>query len=273
MAESEAYAIALKNTINEVRNICRDIQHTFIFNETGEIITGDADTPQNVMLRVIETFNDILERAETVGGVESINFEGEKGKVKLSCFGKYYLVMVANENADMNYVGAVTRVLIPTVLQLIEKLGPTPTPAPSTAELEAKLKHEPVKVKEEPEEIAEEPKKERAPSPAPEIQPLSVEPKAVQLIVENIQGFRLFTPSDTVLIEGETLLEWEQTYGGKGIELVDIETFEGKTLRCKVKPIKDSKYIGKGVVQIPEKAQQALEIHKGELVRVKPVFE
>jgi hypothetical protein len=98
-----------------------------------------------------------------------------------------------------------------------------------------------------------------------------MEPQATQLIVENLGG--LLVPSDTVRIDSELLSEWENTFDGKPVELVDIETFDGKTLRCKVKPIKDSKYNGKGVVQMPEKVQLTLEIKKGELVRVKPVFE
>lgn len=62
-------------------------------------------------------------------------------------------------------------------------------------------------------------------------------------------------------------------YEDKKIEEASIETFGGKKLRCKLKPIKDSKYEGKGAIQIPEKIQQTLEIRKGELVRVKPVIE
>jgi hypothetical protein len=65
--------------------------------------------------------------------------------------------------------------------------------------------------------------------------------------------------------------QWEELYEGRKFEEVEIGTFDGKTTQCKVKPIKGSKYEGKGVIQIPEKIQLNLEIKKGELVRVKPV--
>jgi hypothetical protein len=89
--------------------------------------------------------------------------------------------------------------------------------------------------------------------------------------VENLGG--LLVPSDTVRIDSEILSQWEKLYEDKKIEEVEIETFDGKTTRCKVKPIKDSKYEGKGVIQMPEKVQLSLEIKKGELVRAKPIIQ
>ncbi|MCK4313319.1 hypothetical protein KAW04_01005, partial [Candidatus Bathyarchaeota archaeon] len=61
--------------------------------------------------------------------------------------------------------------------------------------------------------------------------------------------------------------------GSMKIEEVEVETFDGKTSRCKVKPIKDSKYEGKGIIRMPEKIQLNLEIEKGELIRVKPAVD
>jgi aspartate carbamoyltransferase regulatory subunit len=69
------------------------------------------------------------------------------------------------------------------------------------------------------------------------------------------------------------LLQWQELYEGRKIEEVELETFCGQSTRVKVKPIKDSKFEGKGIVQMPEKIQNALEIRKGELIRVKPVIE
>jgi aspartate carbamoyltransferase regulatory subunit len=69
------------------------------------------------------------------------------------------------------------------------------------------------------------------------------------------------------------LLQWQELYEDRKIEEAEIETFGGQSTRVKIKPIKDSKFEGKGIVQMPEKIQNALEIRKGELVRVKPVIE
>ncbi|MEM2419746.1 MAG: hypothetical protein QXL38_02010 [Candidatus Bathyarchaeia archaeon] len=286
MDYSEIYTTALKNALEEMRNICPDIQHAFVYRENGEIVAGDGETPQKVMIHVANTFNSIFERAEAIGGVESVTLKGSMGTVKLHHFNGYYFVMVYSAKADVGYVDAVVRVLIPTVLKVLEKLSPTPLknvtpPPPSTFEPETSkseqlLMEDLTSTKEAAVEVAPEPEEheqtEAKPMPTT-FQELSSpsEVPAVQLIVENIGG--LLVPSDTVRIDGETLSNWESIFEGKKIEYVEIETFDGRTARYKVKPIKDSKHAGKGIVQIPEKAQSALEIKKGELVKVKPVIE
>jgi hypothetical protein len=83
----------------------------------------------------------------------------------------------------------------------------------------------------------------------------------------------LLSPSDTVRIDNSVIEKWNELYEDKTIEEADIETFSGKSVRCKVKPIKNAKLEGQGKVQIPGKMQLVLDIKKGELVRVKPVVE
>ncbi|MEM3153451.1 MAG: hypothetical protein QW629_01910 [Candidatus Bathyarchaeia archaeon] len=277
MMENDVYAIALQNALNEMRNACPEIQHAFIFKETGEVITGDAGTPQKVIVRVLDAFNGIFNRAEAIGGIEAVTLKCGGGTVTLHSFGENHLVMVTSAKADLNYINTLTRVLIPTVLKLLEKISPTPlknipsrtTPTPTT-----QLRSEPETPKiSEPseEEVAEEPTIEKPKEEVITTEPPPFEVPATQLIVENIGG--LLVPSDTVRIDNETLTQWEGMFEGKKVEYVEIETFDGKTTKCKVKPIKDSKYFGKGVVQIPEKMQLTLEIKKGELVRVKPIIE
>lgn len=267
MVDSEIYATALKSALEEMRNVCPDIQYAFMFNENGDIVVGDADIPQKVMVRVVDAFDSVLESAKAVGGVEAITLNCSQGAVKLYKFNEHYFVMVVSAKADTNYVNTVTRVLIPTVLRLLKKISPAPlknvVPPPNVESETETLK-------------AEQPYEE----PAIEFrEELKLEPQhetpfeipSIQLIVENIGG--LFVPSDTVRVDGETLSQWKSMFEGKKIEYVEIETFNGKTKQYKVKPIKDSKYYRKGVVQMPEKAQLSLEIKKGELVKVKPVIE
>jgi hypothetical protein len=104
-----------------------------------------------------------------------------------------------------------------------------------------------------------------------ETETLPPEPPVNQLIVENLGG--LLVPSDTVRIDSEMLSQWAELSEDTKIEKVEVETFDGKTTRCKVKPIKDSKYKGKGIIRTPEKIRLNLEVKKGELVRVKPVVD
>ena len=283
MSMDEIYSTALNNTLEEIRKVCPDIQHAFVYNANGEVVAGDADTPQKVMVHVINAFDSILERAEAIGGVEAVTLNGSMGTVKLYHFNEHYFVMVYSAKADVNYVDTVVRVLVPTVLRLLEKISPTPlknvvsppspTPKPETAVIEPEQPiEEPTEELAAEAELEEEKSKPEAKlAPAFPQEPSPFEPQAVQLIVENIGG--LLVPSDTVRVDGETLSNWESMFEGKKIEYVEIETFDGKTARYKVKPIKDSKYSGKGIVQMPEKAQLSLEIKKGELVKVKPVIE
>jgi hypothetical protein len=267
--DNEVYSFALKNALNEIRNVCPDITNTFIFREDGEIIVGDKGTPEKTMVHVVDAFDGILEKAEAIGDIECITVEGSNGRVNVSRMNDIYFVTATPRKADMNYVNTVTRVLIPTVLKLLEKICPTPlkTHSPST---ETRPEITMVKEAEEPKE-AEEFKETVEPEIKPK--PSFQAPPVNQLIVENLGG--LLVPSDTVRIDSEILSQWENLYEDRKIEdvEVEIETFDGKTTRCKVKPIKDSKYEGKGIIQIPEKIQLALEIKKGELVRAKPIVE
>ena len=276
--DNEVYTFALKNALNEIRNVCPDITNTFMFREDGEIIVGDENTSQKTMVHVVDAFDGIFEKADAIGGVECITIEGSNGKVNVSWLNDLYFVTVTSRKADMNYVNTVTRVLIPTVLRLLEKICPTPLKGNSPlTETKHQLKipmdeeFEKPELMEEPveETVMEEPK-ETVEAETRHEQLLS-EPPVNQLIVENIGG--LLVPSDTVRIDSEILSQWEELYEGRKIEEVEIGTFDAKTMRCKVKTIKDSKFEGKGIIQIPEKVQLALEIRKGELVRAKPIIE
>lgn len=272
--DKEVYSFALKNTLNEIQNVCPDVTNSFMFKEDGEIIAGDENTPQKTMAHVVDAFDGILEKAETIGGLEGITLKGDNGRVNVSHINDLYLVTVTSRKADMNYVNTITRVLVPTILKLLEKLPSTPLKNDSpTPKIEpefpiVKKFEEPVEESTE-ETVIEEPKETVEPKIEPE--PYLPEPQVNQLIVENLGG--LLVPSDTVRIDSEILSQWEELYSDRKIGEVEIGTFDGKTTRCKVKPIKGSKYEGKGIIQMPEKMQLDLEIKKGELVRVKPIVE
>jgi len=266
--DNEVYSFALKNTLNEIQNICPDIKNSFMFKEDGEIVAQDENTPQNVVVHLVGSFDGILEKADAIGGIEGITLDGSKGRVTISSMNDMYLVTVTSKKADMNYVNTVTHVLIPTILRLLDKINPAPlknktpslkieTETPVAEELEEQTET-PVKKDwtEEPEETLE---TETLPSELP----------VNQLIIENLSG--LLVPSDTVRIDSEMLSQWEELSGSTRIDQVEVETFDGKTTQCKVKPIKDSTYEGKGIIRMPEKIQLNLEVRKGELVRVKPL--
>ena len=95
----------------------------------------------------------------------------------------------------------------------------------------------------------------------------------MQVMVEDIGGLagRLGT-ADSVRVDNFVVARWNEIFGEKEIkEVIVEETVFGKEIRCKFQPIKDAQLEGKGVIQIPDKLQQALATKKGALVLVKPV--
>ena len=95
----------------------------------------------------------------------------------------------------------------------------------------------------------------------------------LQVMVENLGGIGgLLGNPDYVRVDSAVIANWKEMFGEKEIKEVTVEeTTFGKKIQCKLQPIKDSQLEGKGVTQIPEKLQQALQIKKGALVLIKPV--
>jgi len=272
---SEVYSFALRNTLNEIRNVCPGVSSTFIFRTDKKIIIGDESTSEKAIMRVLDAFDGVLERATTTGGLESVTIKYNNGRVNVSCVNDYYLVTVLSKQADERYVSITTRILVPTVLKLLEKIHPalpeSNASTPETKELEPDFSTTEELQEREDKSVKETLTKETENTGETEIkvEPVLQEPPANQFLVENLAG--LFVPSDTVRIDSNVIAQWKELCSDKSIEEVEVETFNGKATQCKFKPIKDLKYEGQGVVQIPEKIQVALEIKKGDLVKVKPI--
>jgi hypothetical protein len=277
---NDVYAFALKSTLDEIQSMCPDVSNTFIFKD-GKILAKDETTDEKTVNRTINAFDSITERADAIDGLEAVTIQGANGRVNISCMNDFYLTTVLSKKADEKYVNTLTRVLIPTVIKLVEKIHPpsteeeTLTVEPEAAEDEA-VEEDADKAEDEENEPAEEETVTTEPTEEEETaevedETLLPEPPVTQFIVENLGG--LLVPSDTVRIDKAVITEWKDLYGDKKIEEVDVETVDGKTTRCKFKHIKDSKHKGKGKIRIPEKIQLTLETAKGELVMVKPVVE
>ena len=260
------YSFALKNALDELRNVCPDISNTFVFRESGEIITGDDNTSEKTITRVTDTFDGTFDKAEAIGGVEGVTLEAENGGINVRRVDDFYVVTVTSEKADMQLVNTATRVLVPTVLKLLEKISPASLKDYS-ASTEIPMTEEPEESTEELNEEATESEIEKPEEP----KPMRPEPPENQLIIENLGG--LLVPSDTVRIDKETVEQWEELHKDGKIEEVEIETFTGNVTHSKIKPIKDSKYEGKEIIRMPDKIQDKLDVKKGELVKVRPILE
>jgi predicted regulator of Ras-like GTPase activity (Roadblock/LC7/MglB family) len=269
---NEAYALALKDALDGIVHSSPGIRNALIFDESGDIVAVNNETSEDKAVRTVDALDKLLENADLFGNLENVVFEGAEGLLNVSHFDDLFLVTVASARTDLDRTNVFANLLIPTVLKVLRRVNLAPAkenPEEPEIEREELLTHE---ENEKPEPIengmAENPEKSAPRTSSEDIQP---EPLANQFIVENLGG--LFASSDTARIDNATLLNWNDMYDDRKIEEIEIVTFGGKSVRCKVKPIKDAKCEGKGLVQIHEKVQSTLEIKKGELVRVKPVIE
>jgi hypothetical protein len=288
--ENEVYAFALKNTLQEIQNACPEVTSNFIFKD-GKILAKNKNTEEEAATQTIEAFDAITERADPIGDLESITIQSVEGKVDIAAMEDFYLTTVSSKEADEKYVNTLTRILIPIVIKLSEKIQPAaidnetittePEPEPDEDDTYEPSEENFELTKDEPEENNEteemdQPEEEPAmpePKEEPEIndEPLLPDPPVTQLIVENLGG--LLVPSDTVRVDQEVITRWNELYGDENIKEVEVEALNGKTIRCKFKNIKKAKDTGRGIVKMPEKIQLTLETQQGELVTVKPVIE
>jgi hypothetical protein len=283
--ENELYSFALKNTLQEIQNACPQVTSNFIFKD-GKILAKNKNTEQEATTKTIEAFDAITERADPIGDLENITIQSTEGKVNIAAIEDFYLTTVSSKEADEKYVNTLTRILIPIVIKLSEKIQPASLdheivatePEPEPEEDDAEEVHEENLEKETeemdlPDEEEEPAITEPEPAEEPEIddETLLPEPPVTQLIVENLGG--LLVPSDTIRVDQEVISRWNELYGDDKIKEVEVEALNGKTVRCKFKNIKKSKDTGKGVVKMPEKIQLTLETQQGELVTIKPIIE
>jgi predicted regulator of Ras-like GTPase activity (Roadblock/LC7/MglB family) len=268
---NEAYASALSNALTEIQNICPDVKASFLLDKKANLIAGDVGTPRVTVDSVASALETVIEKSETIGGIDSLVVEGSKGSAHITSVDDTLLVMIANKHVDMKYLQTVSRVLIPTILKLSDHVNPTSLkqspPYPSLFE-PTEVEEAPIEEIDEPERVDEDELKE--PEREPEKEPVrELDLPSNQLIVETFGG--LLVRSDTVQICKDIMSEWEDAVDGKRINLVEIEAFNGEAKQCKVKSVDESKLENKAVIRIPEKICQSLDIKKGELVRVTPV--
>ena len=270
---NEESSFALGIALDEIQKNCSGVKNAFIFSEDGETITGDGNTPEKTVVRAVDTFDSIIEKGEAIGGVEAISLGYSKGRVQVFNIDHLRFVTVTSKKADVKYVDTIARVLIPTVLRLTGKIKSVELDKePSKSKKGSKIpiiRRSEKSIDETIEEVkAEDQEKLIA---EVELEPTLQELPVNQFIVENLGG--LLVPTDTVRIDDEILVQWSELHEDGKVEEVEVETFVGRSARCKVKPIKSAKYVGKGIMRMPEKVQTLLEIRKGELVRAKPVIE
>jgi hypothetical protein len=286
---AEVYAIALKTALTEIKNVCPDISNSLFLMNNGSLITGDEQTIDPNLERAVSSLQDLTEKTACIGGLDDLSIDGENGKIYVSRINDMYFITAVSRKTDLSSLRTITGIILPTIIKVLDSISPEAAPPPTLLNPAPRfpptpfrsMSSEPIAEEENVEETVE---KIEAPE-TPETQEVldakteeAVEPEtgkqiislpSQQFIVDKFGGFMV--RSDTVQIDSDVLQRWGSMLGEKEISEVDLETFSGKTARCKTKAISDQKLEGRGLIRIPEKLCGTLQLKRGELVRVKPV--
>jgi hypothetical protein len=274
---TEAYSDVLQTIIDEFRIISPETKNALIFKSNGQTIAGTKDTTEDQIKKIIANFDNIAQQAETIGGIENLTIQAADSQLAITAINSLYLATVSSRAANPEIVKSLTHVLVPTVVRLVDQVASLPSenqPFQAVQVEEKQAEEKPIEETLQPVQLVEEkPQVESEPiaEPQPQFEPLPPKTPINQFMVEKLTG--MLVPVDTVRIDGEIIAKWTELYDGKEIKMVNIEALDGKKTTCKVKAIKESKSNAKGVIQIPERILQTLQIEKGKLVMVKPVVE
>ena len=258
---TEAYSNPIQTIIDEIRTLSPETTNVLIFRNNGQTIANTQTGTENQTKKFVANFANISVQAQAIGGIENFTIQVAESQLNIIAVDDCFLVTVSSQTANQEILRAITKVVVPTVVRLVNQI-----------DVKAKeLEEKPY------EELAMSASKEAKPTnePTPEIQqpfePFLPKTPTNQFMVEKINGFMV--AADTVRIDGEILEQWSNLYEGKQFSTVIIEALDGKKTTCKFRPIKDAKNSAKGIIQIPEKILQTLQTEKGNLVMVKPVIE
>jgi len=265
---TEASSTALQTIIDEFKNISPELTSAFIFRKDGEILASTEAITEDQARKLGVAYNAIADQAEVIGGIEALTIQGAGSQLKITYVNNCYLVTVSSCGADEKMVKALTCVIVPTVMKLLNQISPE-LPNDQLFDIEKP------EVKQVEETVQPPPEEPTVVEPAPYVpevtsEPIFPKPPVNQFMVEKLGG--LLVASDTVRIDKDTVAKWIDLYGDKNITQVNIETLEGKAVICSFKPMKKTDGNAKGIIKIPEKILQVLQTGEGKLVIVKPVI-
>ena len=126
--DRDPYAVVLNNALNEIKKAYPNIKHSFIFSKNGTIVTGDAETNEENMKKIIASFRTLSDKTKVIGNLQGFQVNGKNGKLILSNIKDMYLILETSEKADKSHIYAITHAIIPTVLKTLETITPISLP-------------------------------------------------------------------------------------------------------------------------------------------------
>ncbi len=250
----------LQTIINEFKTLDPDITNTVVFRMDGKTLAAcENTTPEHTQV-LIDSINGIT-HADSIGGIESLTVQDINTQLSLTAVDSVYLATLSSREADQKIIKSLTQVVVPTVIRLtLDK--------PVKSQKKRKKQPETIAPEVEPVALPPEQEPEVKLLPEPETPPEPLLPKAPtsQFMVERIGG--ILVPPDIVRVDLEVVEKWQELYGENAFSMVSIDNLQGKTVKCKFR----TKYLANGMIQIPDRILQALQVNKGNLVMVKPVI-
>ena len=271
---AEASSAVLQTIIGEFKNLSPELTGAFIFKKDGEILASTEAIVEDQVKKLVEAYGDIADQAGVIGGLETLTIQGVSSQLNIISMNGCYFATVSSRKADEKMVKALTCVIVPAVMKLLDRISPA-LPDDQLLDIE-KSEVEQVEGIVQPPEEPTLPPVEPTPAETAEIEsevnsePIFPKPPVNQFLVEKLDG--LLVASDTVRVDRDVVAKWRDLYGDKDITQVNVETLEGKAVICKFKPMKEADCNAKGIIKIPEKILQILQIGEGKLVIVKPVI-
>jgi hypothetical protein len=259
----------LQTILDEFKNICPEITRCSLFKENGDSLASSQEATNEEGRKVVEAFNSVAGHTEILSGMATLTVQGPDRQLCVLSKNNHYLTTVSTRMASEIAVKSLTTVVVPTVLELMNRTVPNPACQDISPIVEPELVADIVATDSVEEGTAIEQSVSEDPAEVSDESSL-LNVSAKQFMVEKIGG--LMVASDVVRLDGEVIDEWHSLYENKQIREVQIQTLEGRTTSVKLKITKENEGNSKGIIQIPDKILQALHINKGNLVIVKPVI-
>src|SRR3990170_774403 len=127
--EVDTRNLALTKALTEIKNVSPEISKAFLFQRNMRILVKDECTDKEEANVTVEAFEALDEKANTISGIESVTFQGMKGRLDITQVKDYYLATVTSKETDDKTVNNLTRVLAPTILKLVQEIYPSTQPS------------------------------------------------------------------------------------------------------------------------------------------------
>ena len=125
------YSLALKTTINEIRNISPEISCAFVFKPDEVIAYDDNATPETVQ-STLQVFNEMTSSLDSVGGLDNMVIQGSNGRLSfMQCVNGFYLATVSSNMINEKTLYMLNRILVPAVIDNGDSICQTTDDSPS----------------------------------------------------------------------------------------------------------------------------------------------